>query len=348
MVQRKSGYLLLRGLRRGNHLTTETEDILWIAAQQDQIIPRELIMFAEERNKALYELIQMEETDFSRIDKKTLEKFLDQRENIPFQVYQKVYDQMQKERINMIKYTDPLFPSGLKKLKDKGVPVMLYHQGKKMSFVNCIAVVGTRNCSTHAIEMAQKIGRELAMLGYVIVTGLARGIDAAAHRGAISVNGKTVGVLPWIHEPYPPEHERLMYETKINGCIISEHFFQSPKYGRYNFLQRNAVISGISELLIAVESSYSGGTRWQVELAISQGKTVIAIEPETSNELAYDGYKRFLEKGAMRASSSEDVLEIVQHEVKLREQTVEDELEEADMVIDSQINDFTKWKDNTS
>jgi DNA processing protein len=326
-------------------VTTETEDILWIAAQQDQIIPRELIMFAEEKNKTLYELIQMEETDFSTIDKNILGKFVVQRENIPFQAYQRVYDQMQKERINMIKYTDPLFPYGLKKLKDKGVPVMLYHQGKKMSFVNCIAVVGTRNCSTHATEIGRNIGRELSKSGYVIVTGLARGTDAAAHRGAISVNGKTVGVLPWIHEPYPPEHERLMYETKINGCIISEHFFQTPKYGRYNFLQRNAVISGISELLIAVESSYSGGTRWQVELALSQGKTVIAIEPERSNELAYDGYKRFLGKGAIGASSSEDALEIVQHEVKLREQTVEDEFDEAAMVIDREINDFTEWKD---
>jgi DNA processing protein len=172
----------------------------------------------------------------------------------------------------------------------------------------------------------------LAKLGYVIVTGLARGIDAAAHRGAISVKGKTVGVLPWIHEPYPPEHTRLMHETKENGCIISEHFFQSPKYDRYKFLQRNAVISGISELLIAVESSFTGGTRWQVELAISQKKPVIAIEPEKSNTQAYDGYLKFLEKGAIGASTHEDVLEIVRNKVQLLEQVVGEELESSSMM----------------
>lgn len=326
-------------------MTTETEDILWIGAQQDQIVPRELVIFADKRNMTLYELLQMDESDFTDIDKKALTKFFEQREKISIQSYQKIYDLIQKECVNMIKYTDPLFPAGLKNLKDKGVPVMLYHQGKKMQFVNCVAVVGTRNCSTHAIEITRYVARELAKLGYVIVTGLARGIDAAAHRGAISVSGKVVGVLPWIHEPYPPEHERLMHETKINGCIISEHFFQSPKYDRYKFIQRNAVISGISELLIAAESSYSGGTRWQVELALSQGKTVIAIEPEKSNEPAYDGYKRFLEKGALGASLPNEVLEIVQHEVSLKEQTIEDELEEPDMIIGNRV-DLTRWKDN--
>jgi DNA processing protein len=313
-------------------LTTETEDILWIGAQQDRIIPRELVVFADERKMTLYDLLQMEEFHFTGIEKKTFANFLEQRDKIPFQAYQRIYDHMQRETIDMITYTDPLFPSGLKKLDSKGLPVMLYHQGKRMQFVNCIAVVGTRNCSTYAVELTRHLGRELAKLGYVVVTGLARGIDAAAHRGALSVGGKTVGVLPWIHQPYPPEHATLMLETRNNGCMISEHFFQSPKYDRYKFLQRNAVISGISELLVAVESSYSGGTRWQVEKAISQGKTVIAVEPEKSNASAYDGYSKFVQSGATGASSVESILSIVQDRVKLKEPSVEDDYED-EMIV---------------
>jgi len=313
-------------------LTTETEDILWIGAQQDRMIPRELVKFADNTKKTLYELLDMDESDLPRIDNKDLTNFLEQRDKIPFLAYQKIYEYMRKDGIDMITYSDPLFPPGLKQLDGKGVPVMLYHQGKRMQFVNCIAIVGTRNCSTYSVEMTRHIARDLAKLGYVIVTGLARGIDAAAHRGALSMSGRTIGVLPWIHEPYPPEHARLMQEAKVNGCIISEHFFQSPKFDRYKFLQRNAVISGISELLIAMESSYSGGTRWQVEKALSQGKTVIAFEPEKNNEPAYDGYDRFLQSGSKGASSVEDVLKIVQEKVKFKEPSIEDDYHD-DIVV---------------
>lgn len=177
------------------NMTTETEDILWISAQQDRIIPRELVIFANEKNKSLYDLFKMEEEDFRGIDRKVLDKFLSQREKIDFVKYQEIYDLLQKNSMNLIKYSDPSFPQGLRKLDDKGIPVMLYHQGVRVPFLNCIAIVGTRNCSTRGAEFANQISKELAKMGYVIVTGLARGIDAAAHRGAISVSGKTVGQL---------------------------------------------------------------------------------------------------------------------------------------------------------
>ena len=110
-------------------------------------------------------------------------------------------------------------------------------------------------------------------------------------------------------------------------------------------MQRNAVISGISQLLIAAESSYSGGTRWQVELAVGQGRTVIAIEPERSNELAYDGYKKFIEHGAISASTVDQILKIVQNEVQLKEQTIEDELEELELIDDNAKVSFSQWED---
>jgi len=269
-------------------------------------------------------LFKMEQEEFRGIDRKILNKFLSDRENIDFAKYQEIYDLVQKNSIDLIRYSDPSFPKGLKKLNEKGIPVMLYHQGTPIPFLNCVAIVGTRNCSTHGAEFANQISKGLAKLGYVIVTELARGIDAAAHRGAINVSGKTVGVLPWIYKPYPPEHEVLMNETKLRGCLISENFYQTHKFDRYKFLQRNAVISGISEILIAVESSFSGGTRWQVELAIGQGKTVIAVEPEQSNEMAHKGYKHFLMKGATPARTPNEAVRIVENEVEFIEPALDE------------------------
>lgn len=298
-------------------MTTETEELLWIASQENKLIPPALIKFAIQNNKTLVDLLYMEKSDFQISDSKAVDTFLKNRESIPFNVYQKIYDHMHKEFIDLITYRSSIFPENLKKIDKNNVPTLLYHQGKEMKYQNCVAVVGTRNCSTHAVEIARGIGRELSKTGYIIVAGLARGIDAAAHRGAISVGGSTVAVLPWIHDPYPPEHERLLSEIKKSGSVISENFFTAGHIDKFKFIQRNAIISGISDALIAVESSFSGGTRWQVEIALSQGKKIIAIEPEISNKMAYDGFERFVKMGATKAGTASEAIEIIKKDVKI-------------------------------
>lgn len=108
-------------------------------------------------------------------------------------------------------------------------------------------------------------------------------------------------------------------EIQKNGAIISENFVETRRYDKYKFLERNAVISGISGILIAVESSTSGGTSWQVDLAIKQGKTVIAIEPEKDNTVAQQGFKQFRSKGALTATKPSDVYEIVKEKSPFKE-----------------------------
>ena len=307
-------------------MTTQTEDLLWIASQQDEVIPRELVIYSINRGKTLYDLFVTDEQKIDFSNKKIVDKFITKRDKFDPELYNKIYELMNKHYINLIKYNDPLFPEGIKNLKEQGLPVMLYHQGAILPFINCIAIVGTRNCSTHGFELAHQLGKTLAELNYIIVTGLARGIDSAAHRGALSVDGKVIGVLPWMYEPYPPEHEKLMEETKKKGCLISEFFFQKSKMDRFKFIQRNAVISGISEILVAVESSYTGGTRWQVELAIKQNKTVIAVEPKESDKSAYDGFEKFIKAGATGASTVDEILEIILKKVKLKSVLLNKEL----------------------
>ena len=314
-------------------MTTETEELLWIASQEHKLIPREIVLFGIKNKKTLFELLTSDPLLFEEIDKKTVEKFLKNREELQFESYHTIYEKMQQHHVNLITYCDPIFPKFLQKENVRGFPIMLYHQGKKIKFDNGIAVVGTRNCSTHASETAREISRRLAHFGYTIVAGLARGIDVSAHRGAISVKGKTIAVLPWIHEPYPPEHERLLTEIKKDGCVISENFFQSKWNDKYKFLERNAVISGISDVLIAVESSYSGGTRWQVELALSQNKPVIAMEPEKENELAYDGFMRFINKGAIKGNNVSEVVEIIKQKFPLKETSLDDYTDEDEISL---------------
>lgn len=300
----------------------QTETMLWISSQEDRLIPHDIIAYAKEQGKTLSELLLLRESDFenSGVDKDCIKEFFVNMKNIDNPKYQKIYDEMQESGIDILTYFERLFPVDLKRLSKKGSSVMLYHQGSNINFENCIAVVGTRNCSTYAVEFAREISRNLAKQGYVIVAGLARGIDAVAHRGAISVKGKTVAVLPWIYEPYPPEHKQLMIEIKENGCIISENFYETKRYhDKYKFLERNAVISGISNVLIAVESSITGGTSWQVSLALEQEKTVIALEPEKENTYAYQGFEKFVSMGAIAAKKPSDVYEIIKERVPFRE-----------------------------
>lgn len=305
-------------------MTTETEEILWIASQENKLIPREIVLFGIDHKKTLFDLLSIDISKLNGIDENIIKKFEKNREDIPFDVYHSIYEKMQKEKINILTQCDPLFPKFFKNNNDKTDPILLFYQGKKFHFKNSIAVVGTRNCSTHSVEYARDLGRGLAISGYVVIGGLARGIDAAAHRGAISVKGKTISVLPWIYDPYPPEHERLLEEVKQNGCVLSEHFFKSNKMDKYKFIERNRIISGISDVIVAVESAYSGGTRWQVEMALSQGKHVIAMEPEKENKIAYDGFEQFRMKGAKTASSADDAINMIKELSPIQQPSLSD------------------------
>jgi len=293
-------------------MTFQTEDYLWIAAQEDRLIHPSLIAFAQKQNKSLIELLEMDKSDFldSGIDDNTLQTFFQKINKIDIEKYEKIYKIMLEENIDLIRLTDGNFPPNLIGLTDKKHSVLLYRQGKLIPFNRCVAIVGTRNISTPAAELTREISRALARSKFTIVSGVARGTDSIAHRGALSVQGNTIGVLAWMNKPYPPENQMLMKEIRESGCLISENFSQT-KYDRFKFLERNAVISGISDILIAIETSASGGTKWQVNLALRQGKTVIAVEPSKSNKLSYDGYQQLVKMGAISAKTSSDIYEIV-------------------------------------
>jgi len=206
-----------------------------------------------------------------------------------------------------VKVDDKRFPESLKEIKRKKMLESLYLQGKDIKFDRCIAIIGTRNCSTFGAEFARKLSIELALNDFKVISGLARGIDASAHRGTISANGITIAVLPWLHTIYPPEHENLANEITEKGCILSENF-KIETNQKYSFLQRNEIIVALSDYVIIVESKYAGGTKYAFEYATKLGKPIIVIKPEKEYGEFYEGYKKFVEYGAFECSNISHVI----------------------------------------
>jgi DNA processing protein len=297
-------------------MKSQSEEFLWIASQEDQLIPMEIIKFAVENRISLSELLDYDQQDLPHISAKSISLFLENRDKIDVNKCQNIWDKIQEQKIRVITYDDPLFPQYLRDLPSNRT-VLLYHKGKELSFQNCVAIVGTRNCSTKASEFARELSMQVAEKDYTVVAGLALGIDAIAHRGALKTGGKTIAVLPWMYNPPPQVHKQLLSEIQESGASISEVFFSSGTYmDRIKFVQRNTIISGISDVLIAVESSITGGTIRQVEIATRQQKTVVVVEPEKENKSAYDGFEKFVELGAIPSTSIEQILHIIEKTVE--------------------------------
>jgi len=293
-------------------MKSQTEEILWIASQEDRVIPLEIVKFAVKEEIALSRLLDYTESDFKGISASSISVFMNCTKTINIQKYQNIWTGVQYEKVCLIPYDDQYFPTKLKKLKSNDV-ILLYHKGERIPFTNCVAIVGTRNCSTHAATLTWELSRKVAQMGFTVVAGLAIGIDSAAHRGAISVGGKTIAVLPWMSQPYPKDNHRLVDEITRNGFVISDTFYSTKGIlDRGKFVHRNSIISGISDILIAVESHDSAGTRWQVEIAIEQNKPVVAVEPEENNERAYKNFEKFVDMGAIPAKTTDKIIELIQ------------------------------------
>jgi DNA processing protein len=202
---------------------------------------------------------------------------------------------------------DPEFPRLLAELPDP--PVMLFvrgefHQSDQLS----IAMVGTRHCTNYGRTMAERISKGLARYGITIVSGLARGIDATCHRGAIESNGRTMAVLgSSVTDIYPPEHKELADQVVEHGVLISEtHPFSKPKAGV--FPQRNRIISGLSLGTIVVEAADRSGSLITARHAGEQGRDLFAVPGAATSRMSR-GCNRLIRDGAILIQDAEDVIE---------------------------------------
>ncbi len=203
---------------------------------------------------------------------------------------------------------DPLYPSQLKQIYDP--PLVLYVRGNVAALAQPgIALVGTRHPTPYGLGMAERLACDLAARGLVIFSGLARGVDTAGHRGAISAKGKTVAVLgTGVDVIYPKENSRLVDQIiAMGGAIISE-FAVSTFAAPQNFPIRNRIISGISIGVLVVEAAEYSGTRITARCALEQNRDVFAVPGNVTNKNSW-GPNTLIKQGAKLVATWEDVWE---------------------------------------
>lgn len=203
---------------------------------------------------------------------------------------------------------DPRYPGLLKEIHDP--PRRLWVQGDSdfLSRGLLIAVVGARECTGYGKKAAYELSRELARAGATVVSGLAYGIDTAAHQGALDGGGKTVAVLGCgIDLPYPAGNVALKSKIAESGAVVSE-FSPGTEAAPWTFPQRNRIISGISRGVVVVEAGLKSGSLITSDFALQQGREVFAVPgPITSTQS--EGTNRLIQNGAKLVLGAKDVLD---------------------------------------
>jgi DNA processing protein len=218
--------------------------------------------------------------------------------------------------VSVVALEDAAYPPQLKQIYDP--PIVLYVRGNvEAIFQPGIAVVGTRHPTPYGIGMAERLACDLAARGLVIFSGLARGVDAAAHRGAVAAKGKTVGVFGTGADViYPKENSRLTEQMlAMGGAIISEFplgTFAAPQ----NFPIRNRIISGISIGVLVVEAAEYSGTRITSRCALEQNREVFAVPGNVTNKNSW-GPNTLIKQGAKLVATWEDIWEELPGNVRL-------------------------------
>jgi DNA processing protein len=223
-----------------------------------------------------------------------------------FNLYLKSIEQYQTRGVKIIDYWDKAYPGRLRYISNP--PLLLFVKGTVFPGASPIAVVGTRRASLHARKLAREYASLFAEQGRTVVSGLARGIDSAAHAGALESKGSTVAILAGhIDHIYPPENAKLAQAIRSNGALVSEvtrHAFLHQ--GR--FVERNRITSGLSKAVVVVESVRTGGTLQQVKFSLSQGRPTYVIDQgEFENPEAKEGFRRLIEMGAVAIQSPKEV-----------------------------------------
>ncbi len=210
--------------------------------------------------------------------------------------------------IEIVPCTGPAFPPGLRSLYDH--PVVLYRRGALLKAdALAVGIVGSRECTDYGRRQAGRFAQELAGLRVTVVSGLARGIDTAAHRGALRARGgRTLAVLgSGLLRVYPPENARLLDEIGARGAALSEFpLLQGPETS--SFPRRNRLISGLSLGILVVEAAERSGALITADWALEQGRDVFCVPGPVESPLSR-GCHRLIQQGAKLAEDPIDVLE---------------------------------------
>lgn len=210
----------------------------------------------------------------------------------------------QKFGAEILTFVDADYPRMVREIYDPA-PILTVIGQKKFLNDDAIAIVGPRNASFHACKFAEKIANDLTRREIIVVSGLAKGIDAAAHRGSLE-NGTVAVIAGGINHIYPAENKILYEKIKKEGILVSEQPFGASPRGS-NFIQRNRIISGISYGVVVVEAGVQSGSLATARFALDQGREVFAV-PGFPDDPRTHGSNLLIEEGAIFTLGSEKIL----------------------------------------
>lgn len=253
---------------------------------------------------SILEIYNIEETAKKILKKDEVEKILLAKEE---KNWKDEYERFTEKGIHFISCKEDGFPKRFIGLK--GMPYGIYYKGKLQAENNInIAIVGARKCSAYGERMTLKFAETLAGHGITIISGMARGVDGIAHRGALNMNGTTIAILGnGVDICYPREHLGLYRDIESNGCLISEFPPGTPPFPQ-NFPARNRIISGLSDIVLVMEAKEKSGSLITADMALEQGKDVYALPGPIESELSR-GCNKLISQGAGTLLGVSDFLE---------------------------------------
>jgi len=288
---------------------TEESDLYLILFQESRLFSNEQLIIIYQKFKDFHIAYRSSLENYIN-DKKKLNQLNDfvQNKDRAIEKIREINDKMIINEIKFISYFNSNYPESLKCLSKP--PIGLYIKGELnlKDLEKSISIIGTRNPSFYGHTKTRSLAKELAMEGYTIISGLARGIDLEAHIGALEGEGKTIAVLgSSIEKIYPNEHENIVKDILSNGAIISEFFGQSPMK-KYNLVNRNRIIAGLSQVSLIIEGSLSSGTRHEVNYAKKLNKLIFTLIPKDQERDVSKLPLHLIEQGHIPVSSINDIL----------------------------------------
>lgn len=232
---------------------------------------------------------------------------------------EKEMELVEQHGVTIITLDDERYPLRLAEIYEP--PILLYVRTTLLDRdKNSVAIVGTRRASTYGQEVAERLAGELAQRGITVVSGMAEGIDSAAHRGALKARGRTIAVLGCgVDVVYPAVNKQLMEEIMSNGCLISEFPMGCPARAG-NFPRRNRIMSGLTLGTVVVEGDSRSGALITARCAAEQGREIFAV-PGNVNWHRTNGPHALIKDGAKLTETANDIIEEIEKHLEIEPET---------------------------
>jgi len=236
----------------------------------------------------------------------------------------------------LVTISDPLYPPRLKQIFDP--PIALFARGRLELLQSVmLGVVGTRRPTAYGVAATERLGADLAQTGLAIVSGMARGIDTAAHKSALAVGGDTVAVFGCgVDQIYPAENRKLAADLATRGLLLSEFPMGAPAYPQ-NFPIRNRIISGMSAGVLIVEGAQYSGSAITAKMALDQQREVFAVPGNITNRMSW-GPNLLIKQGAKLVQEWNDVLVELPAEVRRRLSAQARQRQGAQMPLENEVD----------